>query len=223
MLEYLQGLDDGSGPDPPSSTSSTGGRSTTASGGSSGAIGRSSVAPGGLTALPEPTWAMLLGRGLPNFALEGFCRSSSSTASGRSVASAPVSQPRRRWPAWSCSSRCAEASTLPRWGDVRVHCHPGASCAGGGQRRCLSGPAGGAQRLLGDRLSPFGRHPAAADRRVRAPLLPLPARVPREQESTCANSVCSPLSGASTAWPGQGFAWACFWRAESAVSFSSRS
>jgi hypothetical protein len=30
------------------------------------------LAPGSLTTLPEPTWAMLLGRGLPNLALEGF-------------------------------------------------------------------------------------------------------------------------------------------------------
>ena len=30
------------------------------------------AAGSGLTALPEPTWRMLLGRGLPNFALEGF-------------------------------------------------------------------------------------------------------------------------------------------------------
>jgi hypothetical protein len=30
------------------------------------------AAGSGLTELPEPTWRMLLGRGLPNFALEGF-------------------------------------------------------------------------------------------------------------------------------------------------------
>ena len=31
-----------------------------------------SPAPGGLNGLPEPTWRLLLGRGLPTFALEGF-------------------------------------------------------------------------------------------------------------------------------------------------------
>jgi Protein of unknown function (DUF3159) len=30
------------------------------------------AAAGGLSDLPEPTWRLLLGRGLPNFALEGF-------------------------------------------------------------------------------------------------------------------------------------------------------
>src|SRR5881227_1924752 len=30
------------------------------------------LAAGGLTELPEPTWRLLLGRGLPTFALEGF-------------------------------------------------------------------------------------------------------------------------------------------------------
>ena len=65
-----------------------------------------------LTDLPEPTWRMLLGRGLPKFALEGFVPVARLLRRlAESAASAPASPPRRRWPAWSCSVSCGAAST----------------------------------------------------------------------------------------------------------------
>ena len=71
MLEYLRGLDDGSGrPTRRSSTSSTAGDSTTANGGSNGASSRHGGCPARRRP-PRADLALLAGRGGPEFAPEG--------------------------------------------------------------------------------------------------------------------------------------------------------
>ena len=94
-----------------SSTSSTGGGSSTASGASRWCDrqhGRR-LQRGGLNELPEPTWRLLLGRGLPHFALEALLPILAFYAvlaarRGSAPASSPAPPPRSCSPDPACSA-----------------------------------------------------------------------------------------------------------------------
>ena len=133
-----------------------------------------------LNELPEPTWQLLLRRGLPQFAFEGLVPVLASTACGE----------QQGWGGGRCidgalagDRRLAAAprpTGRPRGGQRAVHSRAGTRRPPCEQCDRVPRAAGRTERDLGLRLHRFGRGRAPVDRHLRKCVVPVPSVVPGE-------------------------------------------